>query len=94
MTSNFLYDYKTSQERIPRFLILPDLLNVILARDDEFLWSDPERAALALGDEGGEVGPVLELPSELDVEFVHVVEEDNIFSLIPVPPNISRPRVY
>jgi len=87
---DFLNNGESASERGERFLIvLPDLFNGVLGRDNESLGSNVCRASLSLGDKGKEVGPVFKRCGELSMVDSEIITDDGLFSLITVPPLID-----
>jgi len=91
---DFLDRGESPANRIKRFCIFsPDFGDRVLGGDDDFLWSDVNSLLFDLGDKGQEVGPYLEVVGEVPVVDVHVFNDDDLLSLIAVPPLGERLEV-
>jgi len=90
LTFNLFDNGESPGDRLERLLVgPPNRFNGVLGGDNELDRTDVRRGLLNLGNEGGEVGPMLNEASKVPVEDVHVVEDDDLFSLIAVPPLVE-----
>jgi len=72
-------------------VLVEQLLDGVVARDDHVLRANLQGAALVLGDEGVAVAPDLEVVAELLA--VKVVQDDGLLALVAVPPLILHLQI-
>jgi len=86
---DFLNNGESSVERCPRLLIAPDLFNGVLGGDEHLSWAYSESSSLSFGDKGAKVGPVLKMSGESDIIDIDVIDEDDGFTLVTIPPGVG-----
>lgn len=65
---------------------LPYLFDGVLGGDNDLLWSEPNDTVFDLGGERLEVRPDLEMGSPLSVKDGEVINDNNLFAVVTVPP--------
>lgn len=81
---------ETSQDRLKRLTILPDLVRMIVAGDYYPCRSGLSNRTLNLNFEWVVISPSFKVMSKHGVFLSEVIEQYGIFILIPVPPFIAR----
>jgi len=72
-------------------VLVEQLLDGVVGRDDQVLGANLQGAPLVLGDEGVPVAPDLEVVAELLA--VEVVQDDSLLPLVAVPPLILHLQI-
>jgi len=87
---DFLNRGESAVERFERLLIiLPDLPNGVLGGDNELLGSDKGGLHLNFSNEWEKVPPMFKIGGEVPMVDVHVIEDDDFFALISIPPLVE-----
>jgi len=87
---DFLNNGEASTNRCEGFgIVFPDLFDGVLGGDDKFTGTDVAGTALDFSDKRKKVSPVFNLGGEISMVDIHVIEDDDFFVLVAIPPFVE-----